>query len=287
MTRKHKKVKRKQGPKTIPLSLVDHCLYWIGFLFVIGVGIFLSVFPEEIISRVVFSDPDVVAYSTGHIILRVPFVLYVALSSFIFLLCAYDERRVILGHKKGKYNPPMWKKERPLFSKKTNSDVSDGSPFYRTWFGKQIIVLCVLCFIYIFSFSFGWRIDTNNILHKHILFGIETESCPVSSVREMDIFIKRQPKKRTSDDYSIRIAFTTEGYRTASFSVGSFKGENIESCLKEILRLKSEVSVKKIQYSHLDLLENYFEDNRHTVDEQKLIYELFGLSDDKDREVSP
>lgn len=203
MTRKHKKVKRKQGPKEIPLSFVDRCLYWIGFLFVIGLGIFLSVFPEEIISRVVFSDPDVVAYSAGHIALRVPFVLYVTLSLFIFLLCAYEERRVIFGHKKGKYNPPVWKKERP------------------------------------------------------------------------------------SDDYSIRIAFTTEGFRTARFSVGSFKGEDFESCVKEILRLKSEVSAKKIQYSYLDLLENYFEDNRHTEVEQKLIYELFGLCNDDDREVSP
>ena len=287
MTRKHKKVKRKQGPKTIPLSLVDHCLYWIGFLFVIGLGIFLSVFPEVIISRVVFSDPDVVAYSAGHIVLRVPFVFYVTLSLFIFLLFAYEERRVILGHKKGKYNPPVWEKERPLFSKKKNSDVSDDKPFYRSWFGMRIIVLCTLCIIYVFSFSFGWRINKDNILHKYILYGIETESCPVSSVREMEISIKRHYKKRTSDDYSIRIVFTTEGFRTARFSVGSFKGENFESCVKEILRLKSEVSAKKIQYSHLDLLENYFEDNRHTEVEQKFIYELFGLSNDDDREVSP
>ena len=52
-------------------------------------------------------------------------------------------------------------------------------------------------------------------------------------------------------------------------------------------KLEREVSTKKIQYSYLDLLENYFEDNRHTEVEQELIYELFGLSNDDDREVSP
>lgn len=288
MTDKHKRHKKSRGPKPVPLSLWDHCLYWIGFLLVIGLGIFLSAYPEELIQRVAFSDPDLVAFSAGHMILRIPLIFYLALSAGIFLLCAYDQRRPIFGHKKGKYEPPMWKKEYPLFSKKRKKKAADDSkdkPFYRTGVGLWMTVAGILAVIYVFSLSFGWGIHRDGMLRKHILFGVETESCHVSSVKEMEISISRRYKKRTSDDYIIHITFETAQGSAARFYVGSFHGKDPETSLMEVIRLKSVISPEKIKYSRLDRLDNYLEDNRCTENETKLIYELFGLSNN--REVTP
>ena len=87
-----------------PLSLLDKSIYWAGFLVSLVFAGALYIFILRLLDIIAFRDPSVIAYkSHGTHLFTIPFLLYLGLSPFIFILFSLESRKPIFGSRKIRY----------------------------------------------------------------------------------------------------------------------------------------------------------------------------------------
>lgn len=100
-----------------PLSLLDKSIYWTGFLVSLVFAGALYIFIFRLLDIIAFRDPSVIAYkSHGTHLFTIPFLLYLGLSPFIFILFSLESRKPIFGSRKIRYGEtPREKDCFPIF----------------------------------------------------------------------------------------------------------------------------------------------------------------------------
>ncbi len=271
--------KKRKHLRTPPLSFVDKCMYFmllILFLaFLIGYIIFVGGIWER---NAILSDPSVVAVDFKALFWRVPFLLYVVISGFTFLLYCYEDRKPIFGNRDKKYQSGHWEKVYPVFSKewreKRKKDKASEIRFRRKMWTVWFIGLGITVLLIPFGLFGRWILDDHGVFHRYNFLNQETVSYSASQAEEMRVSITKHKYR-----YSIQLSLSMDQGGKVVLNMGDFSGENKEEILQHMLSLKNEISPNKLFYKNLYRLDRLISYMDPTPAERKLLDSIFNIQE--------
>ena len=273
-----KRSKKKRGLKSPSLSSLDRCIYYVALLLLVVVFMLMFLLPIGIFRNVVFSDPGVIAAMDRGEVVRWPFLFYVLLSAFIFVVACFNEKKPIFGNKRIKYGDHRWKPVYPLFSKERReyrrnekpSDIHFRRKMWRVW----LTGLGITFVFFLLGIFCRWTYEEDGRFHQFNAFNAETISCPVEELTELTFNIRRNSK---GGGYSLRIFFELEGGH-GHFYMGDFSGDTFEARLEQLLALKEAVPQDRIFYTGKSL-ERYLHYEDPTPSERDLLNQIFQMNE--------
>ena len=280
-----KQKKRKKHKASMPpLSFFDKSIY-ISLMIINTALCFGITILIEIIKRcIVFSDKTVIAYTDPFGgLLFFPFLLFIVLYGFLFLLNKMNEKAPIFGKKGITYGPPSYKSRYPLFMK--NKPKIYTKPSEKRWKKtKRIIILTILFFTLIpFVFSFCGRkaLTTDVTLQQYNAVNIKKAEYTVDEIDAVTLKAYYSPGSRYSTGHwTIRIDFTTNNEKQFKFDFSGFKpfGEDTNTnTLNLLLSIKSKLNPDIIEYVGTDNLQIVADKRGFDETETEMLFELFNI----------
>lgn len=274
-----KKKKERKNNKMPPLHWVDKLIYLVTIAILIGILVFLSLFPFLGADNIIFRENHfVIAIQENTSLWFLPacFMLLI----FIAMLCdAYKSRYPIFGIPNFIYGPSKYPRIYPLFAKEKPK--KKHMPLW-FWLTSIALVLALLA-IYPLCIYGGERLHQDGTIHKYNALNKEIAEYGTEEITHVQIFVQKYTSSSHRNKlgflfphYRIAMSLTTVDGKTRTYSSNEFHGSTRTEWLQQMLQLKQCYPSDIITYD-TTYMQKMWDDKEFSEEEIQLINRLFDL----------
>ncbi len=278
-----RKAKKKIHPMP-PLSFVDQCIYWLGFILMMAFNIGIWVVHSHMRRAIAFSDESVLASgeATGIVWIFLPFFVTFAITLALWAT-AYSGRRPIFGLKNFRYGPPGWPRVYPLFMRNKPVGKADAQERKMRKAMAWILAAVLLGVWLLFPMSLYGRscLHWDGSIVQYNVFNQEKRHFSAGQMESVEIeaYLYRSGRARHKH-WGVRVILTTDTGKEYSYPIGTFRedGQVDTACwLTDMIQLKKRYDPAVIHIKGIENLGKVIEDNHLSQEEVALLYQLFAL----------
>ena len=274
-----KKKKERKNNKMPPLHWVDKLIYWVTIAVLVGILVFLSLFPFLGTDNIIFrGDHFVIAIQENTSLWWLP-ACFMLLIITAMLGGAYTSRYPIFGIPNFIYGPSKYPRIYPLFSK--DKPKKKHMPFW-FWLIEITLVLALLA-TYPLCIYGGKRLHQDGSIHKYNALNKEIAEYHTEEITHVEIFVQKYTTSSHRNKlsflfphYRIAMSLTTVDGKTQTFSSNEFRGSNRTEWLHQMLQIKQCYPSDIITYD-TTYMDELWDDKEFSEEEIKQIHQLFDL----------
>lgn len=260
------------------LGWLDQCIYWAGMAVTFGIMILSLFIPVSVWDSVAFSDDRVIARTAGPgNLFFLNLCFWCAVACILIAAGPYRDRTPIFGRKDIRYGPPAYPRIYPLLMKnKPTHWVSPKAAARKKKWSIVLATFLISTFLFsaiVYPMSFYGRsvLLRDGSVAVYNSFNQEKEHYYPKDIDAMTV--RTRYASRRGGGWRVEMIFKTSDGEKITYSMGSFKGNVLES-LQNILMVRERYG-DLVTIEGRKNLERVADRYDMTAGEKAILYQIF------------